>query len=66
MYMKRLIMPQQIAGRHLLVSQDLGNSCLGSDHDGSLEVTSRQVRVHASIGDELKRLLVNESFKRKT
>jgi len=37
----------------LLKSQDLGNSSLGYNHDGGLEVASGQVGVNTSVDDEL-------------
>jgi len=44
-------------GRSTLLSHDLCNGSLGDDHDGSLDVTSREISVDASVNDVLQELL---------
>lgn len=42
--------------RSTLLSHDLGDGSLGDDHDGSLDVTGREIGVDATIDDVLQRI----------
>lgn len=41
-------------------SKDPSNSSLGNNHDSSLDVTGRQVRVDTAIDDELYRIQISK------
>ena len=41
-------------------SKDLSNSRLGNNHDSSLDVTGRKVRVDTAIDDELYKIQVSK------